>query len=94
MNQPVPPQSSQGLKQQPKKTHGGTLGSSCTCSRGRPSRSSVRGEALGPVKVLCPSIRECQGHEVGVDVLESRGVGEGDRVFLEGKPGKGITFEM
>ena len=24
------------------------------------------GEALGPVKALCPSIGECQGREVGV----------------------------
>jgi hypothetical protein len=28
------------------------------------------GEALGPVKVLCPSIGEFQGLEVGVDGLE------------------------
>jgi hypothetical protein len=34
-------------------------------------------EALGPVKVLCPSIGECQGQEVGVGGLESRGMGEG-----------------
>jgi hypothetical protein len=31
------------------------------------------GEALGPVKVLCPSIGECQGQEVGVGGLVSRG---------------------
>ena len=51
------------------------------------------GEALGPVKVLCPSIGECQDQEwewVGW------GAGEegGDRGFSEGKLGKGITFEM
>jgi hypothetical protein len=52
------------------------------------------GEALGPVKVLCPSIGECQGQETGVGGLRSR-VGEGgDRGFLEGKLGKGITFVM
>jgi hypothetical protein len=34
------------------------------------------GEALGPVKVLCPSIEECLGQEVGVDGLGSRGKGE------------------
>jgi hypothetical protein len=50
-------------------------------------------EALGPVKVLCPSIGECQGQEVGVGGLGSRGGGE-DRGFLEGKLGKGILFEM
>jgi hypothetical protein len=31
------------------------------------------GEALGHVKVLCPSIRECLGQEMGVDWLGSRG---------------------
>ena len=51
------------------------------------------GEALGPVKVLCPSIGECQGQEAGVGGLVSRG-SEDDRGFLEGKLGKGITFEM
>jgi hypothetical protein len=49
------------------------------------------GEALGPVKVLCPSIEECQSQKVGVGGLESGG---GDRGFSEGKLGKGITFEM
>jgi hypothetical protein len=34
------------------------------------------GEALGLVKILCPSIGECQGQEVGVGGLGSR-VGEG-----------------
>jgi hypothetical protein len=35
------------------------------------------GEDLGPVKVLCPSIGECQGQEAGVGGLGSRGRGEG-----------------
>jgi hypothetical protein len=53
----------------------------------------VGGKALGPVKVLCPSIGEFQDWEwewVGW------GAGEGgrDRGFSEGKLGKGITFEM
>jgi hypothetical protein len=54
------------------------------------------GEALGPVKALCPSIGEFQGQEVGVGRLVSLGWGkrvEG-RDFQRGKPGKGITFEM
>jgi hypothetical protein len=51
------------------------------------------GEALDPVKVLCPSVGECQGQEAGVGGLVKE-VGECDRGFLEGKPGKGITFEM
>jgi hypothetical protein len=54
------------------------------------------GEALGPVKALCPSVGECQGQEVGVGGLESRREGKEDRRrgFSEGKPGKGISFEM
>ena len=52
------------------------------------------GEALGPVKALCPSIGECQGQEMGVSGLMNR-VGRGrGRGFSEGKPGKGITFEI
>jgi hypothetical protein len=31
------------------------------------------GEALGPGKVLCPSIVECQGQEAGVVGLVNRG---------------------
>jgi hypothetical protein len=53
----------------------------------------VGGEALGPVKVLCPSIGNCQCQEAGVGGLVNRGMGEGMGV-LEGKLGKGITFEM
>jgi hypothetical protein len=40
------------------------------------------GEALGPVKVLCPSIGECQGQEVGVGRLgsgEGKGIGDFQR---------------
>jgi hypothetical protein len=50
-------------------------------------------EALGPVKVLCPSIGECQDQEwkwVGWGT----GYREGDRVFSERKLGKRITIEM
>jgi hypothetical protein len=35
------------------------------------------GEALGPVKVLCPCVGECQGQEMGVGELVSRGRGHG-----------------
>ena len=48
------------------------------------------GEALDPVKALCPSVGECQGQEAGVGGLVEAGGGG----FSEGKPGKGITFEM
>ena len=49
------------------------------------------GEALGPVKFLCPCIGEFQDQEwecVGW------GVGVADRGFLEGKLRKAIIFEM
>ena len=53
------------------------------------------GEALGPVKALCLSVGVFQGQEVGVGGLVSWGRGRGrGRGFSEGKPGKGITFEM
>ena len=42
---------------------------------GWPSRSSIGGEILGPVKILCPSLGECHGQEAGVSVLVSRGRG-------------------
>jgi hypothetical protein len=53
----------------------------------------MRGEFLGPVKVLCPSIVECQGQEwewVGWGAWGGGGV----RGFLEGKLGKWMTFKM
>jgi hypothetical protein len=45
------------------------------------------------VKAPGPSIGECQSQGAGVGGLVSRGKG-GDRRFLEGKLGKGITFEI
>jgi hypothetical protein len=51
------------------------------------------GEALDPVKALCPSIGECQNQEWEL-VGWGAGRGGGDGGFLEGKLGKGITFEM
>jgi hypothetical protein len=63
------------------------------CSRGWPSRASVGGEALGPVKALCPSIGKCQGSGIGVGRWVRR-KGRGLRWgFSERKPGRGITFE-
>jgi hypothetical protein len=47
-------------------------------------RSSMGGEALGPVRVLCPNIGECQGQEVGMGGLVSRGKWEGTRGFQRG----------
>ena len=43
------------------------------------------------MKVLCLSIGECQGQEVGVGGLVSRGRG-GDRGFAEGKLEKVCFF--
>jgi hypothetical protein len=43
------------------------------------------GEALGPVKVLCPSIQECLDKESGVGVLGSRWCGERIENFQKGK---------
>jgi hypothetical protein len=83
------PQSSQGLNHQPKSIHGGTHGPSCICSRGWPSRSSVGGEALGPMKVLCPRVGECQGQKEGVGGLVSRGREEGIGDFQRGNQERG-----
>jgi hypothetical protein len=40
-----------------------------------PSRLSLGGEALGLVKIICPSTGECQGQEAGVGGLEHRAGG-------------------
>jgi hypothetical protein len=47
---------------------------------------SFMNERRGPMKVLCPSIGECQGHESGVGGLMSKeeGGGGSGREFLEG----------
>ena len=52
------------------------------------------GEALGPVKVQCPSIGECQGREEGGVVrwgnsLIEAGGGGWEKRFTEGRPGRG-----
>jgi hypothetical protein len=65
MNQTVPLELP-GTKHQPKKTHDGTHGSNCMCSRGWSSWSSIEGEALGPLKIICPSVGECQGQKAVV----------------------------
>jgi hypothetical protein len=57
-------------------------------------QSSMGGEALSHVKILCHSIGECQGQEAEVGGLRSRDIGGRDRRFLEGKLRKRITFEM
>jgi hypothetical protein len=69
-----------------------SLTSNFICSRGWPNRSSMQGEVLGSMKVLCPSIGECLGQEAGVGGKQEDG-GE-DREFKDGKLGKGITFEI
>jgi hypothetical protein len=51
------------------------------------------GEALGLVKIICPSTVECQGQEAGVGGLGSR-VGGRYRGFLRRKLGNWIALEM
>jgi hypothetical protein len=63
-------------------------------SRGWPHLASMGGEALGPVKAQCTSVGECEGRVVGVSGLVNRGKVERIGGLGEGKPGKGITFEM
>jgi hypothetical protein len=48
------------------------------------------------MKAVCSSVGECQSQKAGVVGLVRRGRGEEIRggCFLEGEPGKGITFEM
>jgi hypothetical protein len=60
-------------------------------AQGWPSRSSMGGEALGPVKVLCPSIGECQGQDAGVCGLVSRGRQEEMGIF-RGETEKGNSI--
>jgi hypothetical protein len=80
------------LNHQSKKTHGGICGSSCICSKGWPGLLSIGGDALDPVKVLCPCIGECQD-QVWNWVYWGAGGGGGIGDF-RGGIGKGITFEM
>jgi hypothetical protein len=47
------------------------------------------GEALGPVKALSPSVGECQGQEVGVGGLVSRGRREEIEGFWRGNQERG-----
>jgi hypothetical protein len=47
------------------------------------------GEALGPVKVLCLSIGECQGVEAGVGGLVSSGKRNGIGGFRRGNQERG-----
>jgi hypothetical protein len=54
---------------------------------------SHKWEALGPVKVLCPSIGVCQAQEAGVGKLVNRGRGKGWGIFREGTR-KWISFKM
>jgi hypothetical protein len=63
-------------------------------ARGWPSWLSKRGVALGSVKALCSSIRECQDQEWEWVGWEAGGRGEGIGDFSDGKLEKGITFEI
>jgi hypothetical protein len=53
------------------------------------------GEVLGSVKAVCPQCTGMPGPRSGSGwVGEQGGGGVRNRGFSEGKPGKGITFEM
>jgi hypothetical protein len=53
----------------------------------------VRGEALGLVKALYPSIGECQDREVGVGGLVSRGRRDGMGSFQRGNEERGNVIK-
>ena len=72
------PQISQGLNYQPKSTHGETHGSSCPLSYVDSITQCWGMPGPGSWSVWC----------------RERWKGIGGGCFLEGKPGKGITFEM
>ena len=55
-------QISQRLDHQLKNTHGGTHDSGCVCGR----HQWEERPALGPVRVPCLSVGECQGEKMGV----------------------------
>jgi hypothetical protein len=58
-NQTPPPNSAKRLTHQTKNTHGGSHGSSCICSRGKPYLASVGGDVLDHVEAQCPIVGEC-----------------------------------
>jgi hypothetical protein len=49
------------------------------CSRGWPNWTSMGREILGPVKALCPSVRECQDQEAGSEWIGEQGEGRKDK---------------
>jgi len=62
---------------------------------------SVSIPLLKDICVRTPSVKECQGSEAGKGggmggrtPSYKKEEGEKDRVFMDGKPGKVITFEM
>jgi hypothetical protein len=55
----------------------------------------MRGEDLGPVKAVCPLVRECQGKEEGVGGLVSKGRGKrmGEGAFWRGYQERGLHLK-
>jgi hypothetical protein len=88
-------QSSQGLKHQPKSTHGETHGSSHICGNGLVGHQWEE----RPCEGLMPQCRGMPGWGGGSGWVRehphrSRERSDVTGVFSDGKPGKGITFEM
>ena len=83
INQPVPAELP-GTKPPTKEYTSRDSGFSCICSRGWPCGTQMGREALGPVKVLCPSVEDCQDQEAGVGGLVSSGCGVGIAGFQRG----------
>jgi len=66
-------QISQEVNYHSQSTQGWTYSSSSICNRGWLFQVSMGGEALGPMKARCHSVRECKCREVGKTVW----IGEG-----------------
>jgi hypothetical protein len=88
MNQPVPPELP-GTKPPTKEYKRRDSRLQLRTSRGWPCGTSMRGEALGLVKVQCSSVGECQDREAGVGRLVSRGWRGGMGGGFGGKMRKG-----
>ena len=70
----------------------GTVAPAAYVARGWPCGSSVGGQALGPVKALCPCVGECQCQEAILVWAGEQGKGEEDMGSLGGETRKGANI--